>query len=697
MGPNLTVRAHNIDTFKNQFFKSVSRIYPNLTATRVSGQMSGIGVTPDPNMHHSADHIQKLTSAGLNLITQAISIYDRDLRLVIANDRLRKMFDLPAHLVESGARFEDTISHLVKCGDYGPVEDMDAFVAERMTQARAFEPHYFERTRPNGTTISVEGVPLDEGGWVTVYTDISTIKAQEHLLRKRSANLSDELLTRSDELSQTNRALMATIKSLEEAKRNLTASQDRLNLTNAMTPAHIARVDPDGIYTYSNRKLHTILPSKSSDVIGKHLLDALGDDVYHHLSPEFSRALNGEAPVLEFMDDRSSKHIRVAFTPEMDTENRVIGVYLLSTDVTEEVNARQALVHARRRELAAQLTSGLAHDFNNLLTIILGQQGRLDAQPDLSPIEREISQTIRTAAFRGAALIEDLSKVDAKRELEIRPVQMQPFIENFALLAQAALPPDTVMDITHDLPDPDLMLDAGFAQDALLNLVLNAGEAMENSGRVSIDLSRAEGPSLQLSVRDTGPGFTEHALKNALTPFYTSKRGKPGRGLGLSTAFDFAKSNGGRIHLGNHKDGGAEITVHLPYQTPPQDPPGLILLVEDDPALRETIRAQLRDLGHAVIETDNVAEAVRLAQVPDVSLVLTDVMLAKGGTGFELSQALVAAGLDLPLRAITGLPEHDPVRQSLANLNPVLSKPFTLAALKSHLQTAQLPPEQVQT
>jgi signal transduction histidine kinase len=642
-------------------------------------------------MKHSADHIQQLTSAGLNLITQALSIYDNDLQLVVANDRFQKMFDLPAHLATTGASFEGTIRYLVERGDYGDVNDIEAFVRERLTQAEAFEPHYFERTRPNGMTISVEGVPLEEGGWVTVYTDISGVKAQEDLLRNHSANLSEELLSRSEELSQTNRALLAMVKTLEETKRYLTASQDRLNLTNAMTPAHIARVGRDGIYTYSNHKLHTILPGRSSDVIGKHFSDALGQDVYQRISPDFDRALNGEAPVLEFSDTKSSRHIRIAFTPEMDDEDHVVGVYLLSTDVTEEVNARQALVHARRRELAAQLTSGLAHDFNNLLTIILGQQGRLEAQPNLSPVQQEISQIIRSAAFRGAALIDDLSKVDAKRELETRPVHIPTLLENFALLAHAALPTEAVLTIKNELPDTDLMLDAGFAQDALLNLVLNAGEALDGPGSVMLTLQRDDGPTLRLSVQDNGPGFTEHALKNALSPFYTSKRGKPGRGLGLSTAFDFAKSCGGRINLGNVDAGGAEIILHLPYQTPPQDPPGLILLVEDDPTLREMIRAQLRDLGHAVIETDNVPEAVRLAQVPDVTLVLTDVMLADGGTGLALSGALQAAGLDLPLRAITGLPKDDPIRQALACKHPVLNKPFTLTALKSHLQIRRDP------
>ena len=591
-------------------------------------------------MQHTAEHIQKLTTAGLNLITQAISIYDSDLQLVLANAQVQKMFGLPSRLVESGASFEDTIRHLADRGEYGEIEDVELFVAERLNQARAFEPHYFERTRSNGTTISVEGVPLEQGGWVTVYTDITTIKAQEELLRNRSSNLSDELLARSEELSQTNRALMAGVTALEEAKRNLTASQYRLNLTNAMTPAHIARVNPNGIYTYSNQKLHTILPNQSSDVIGKHLFEALGEDAYDHVAPGFARALMGEAPVLEFRHKQSSRHVRIAFTPETDPGGQVMGVYILSTNVTDEVNARQALVHARRRELAAQLTSGLAHDFNNLLTVILGQQGRLQAQQNLSETQQEISETIKTAAYRGAALIAELSKVDAKRDLKICPVNIMAFTGNFTRLAQAALPEGTALEITCDMPDPELMLDAGFAQDALLNLALNAGEAMEGPGTVSLDVCRTEGPKIRFTVRDTGPGFTDDALKNALAPFYTSKRGKMGRGLGLSTAFDFAKTSGGHINLANYSGGGAEVTLHLPYRTPPQDAPGLVLLVEDDPSLRTTIRAQLRDLGHAVIETDNVAEALRLAHVPKVSLVLTDVMLASGGTGLELSQAL---------------------------------------------------------
>ena len=117
-----------------------------------------------------------LTQAGLNLIQQALSIYDRDLRLAVCNQRFQEMFDLPQSLVTPGATFADTIGFLAGRGEYGLVEDIPAFVAPRVEQARAFEPHYMERRRANGRWISVEGAPLPDGGWVTVYTDITATR-----------------------------------------------------------------------------------------------------------------------------------------------------------------------------------------------------------------------------------------------------------------------------------------------------------------------------------------------------------------------------------------------------------------------------------------------------------------------------------------------------------------------------------------
>jgi signal transduction histidine kinase len=155
----------------------------------------------------------------------------------------------------------------------------------------------------------------------------------------------------------------------------------RIRLTTEMTPAHIAHVDRSGAYTYTNRRLSTLLPDRDSDIVGLSFEEALGP-VSNRLRPTLDRALQGEASVLEFTEPASGRRIRTAFTPDqIDPGEPINGVYLLSTDVTEEAQARAALAQTHKRELAAQLTSGLAHDFANLLTIILGLQGKLEKMP----------------------------------------------------------------------------------------------------------------------------------------------------------------------------------------------------------------------------------------------------------------------------------------------------------------------------
>lgn len=631
-------------------------------------------------MTRPAPDTQSMTTSGLNLIKQAMSIFDADLHLVLANRQMQKMFDLPDHLVQPGTHFETVIRHLAQRGDYGAVTDLDTFLAERVAQARTFAPHYFERDRSNGTTISVEGSPLREGGWVAVYTDITEIKRQEALLRDRSVDLSETLIARSEELSHTNRALTATVTALEEAKHALTISQDRLNLTNSMIPAHIARVGRDGVYTYSNRKLDSVIPDRSNDVLGRHMRDALGPEVFAEIEPCVQKALAGEAPVKEFELPDQGRHIRVAFTPD-STSAGITGVYILSMDVTEEANARAALTHSRRRELAAQLTSGMAHDFANLLTIILGQQSRLAPLAATSPALKEISDTIHSAARRGGVLLDGLSQIDAQRSLNVTAVAVADFVTSLEQLAQAATPDQVQLDLQSAIQDSHLMFDAGFAQDALLNLVLNAVEAMDGPGKVSVSFARTGDALWQMTVTDTGPGFSDHALRNALTPFYTSKGGQLGRGLGLSTAFDFAKSSGGTIRLANMDKGGAKVTLRIPYTPSTPVTPGLVLLVEDTDEIREALRHDLRRMGHAVIEATEAKEAARLAAMPGVTHIISDLMLDDGTTGLDLSQTLEACGRHIPMTVITGLPPRDALRQAAAKRHTVLTKPVSYDTL----------------
>ena len=257
-----------------------------------------------------------MTRAGLNLIQQALTIYDAKLRLVLSNRRFQEMFDLPAHLHTPGAAFSDCIMHLALRGDYGKLSDIESFVKERVEKAKSFTPHYMERVRANGQVISVEGTPLPHGGWVTVYTDITQIKRQEDMLRARSEELSGQLSAYSQELSTTNRKLASTISALEQSQQDLQEIEARTRLTTEMMPAHIAHVGPDRRYTYSNKRLNLVMPGRPADIINRHVAEALGAQTYSMIEPYLNSALAGKSSVFELTDDLSSRRIRTAFTPD---------------------------------------------------------------------------------------------------------------------------------------------------------------------------------------------------------------------------------------------------------------------------------------------------------------------------------------------------------------------------------------------
>ncbi len=634
-------------------------------------------------MNQRQNDIHAMTMAGLNLIQQALSIYDSDLRLVVCNQRFRDMFHLPDELITPGASFGETIYHLTSRGEYGPVDDIDGFVQGRIELALTFEPHYLEREMSNGRWISVEGSPLPGGGWVAVYTDITRAKKQEKLLRARSAELSDQVLANSEELSAANRKLAATVTALEETKRQLTAIEARTRLTTEMMPAHIAHVDTDLRYTYSNRRLSSVMPGQPSNILGLHAKEALGDAAYIYCEPHLERALRGVPSVFEFTHDTSARRIRVSFTPDQN-QGEIQGVYILSMDVTEETQARTALQQTKRREMGAQLTSGMAHDFSNLLTIILGTQSRLQRM-DLPPEVSELVAATLSAAQRGGSLLNQIADITGAREWDPVPTDIGAFMADLETLARSALPNSTALSVDCDLNGTVVMLDSGMMKDSLLNLVLNARDASQGKGHIAITVRPLQDTWLEFIVNDDGPGFSETALRRALEPFFTTK-GSEGSGLGLSMVYDMVKLAGGRVKIGNRDGKGGQVTLRLPFRAanaPRQ--PGLVLLVEDSPDLRITVREMLTDAGHSVIEAASVPEALTLfEELPDISLVLSDISLEGEATGADLIAQLPAQAC--PVFLMTSLPPDHPDHKRAALQAPVLRKPFTAAQLAAFLQ-----------
>ncbi|MFT6451753.1 MAG: signal transduction histidine kinase [Halocynthiibacter sp.] len=644
--------------------------------------------------------IEELTQAGLNLIQQALSIYDDDLRLVVANRPFRAMFGLPEALATRGARFDDTIHFLVRNGEYGEVTDPDAFVAERVEQARAFEPHYIERTRSNGHVISIEGSPLPSGGWVAVYTDITSVKQQEALLRARSVDLAEKVLENAEKTAAANRRLAAANAQLEEAKHELTVMESQTRMTAQMIPAHIARIGLDRRYTFSNQRLASVLPGSRENIEGHHIREVLGEDRFTRIAPYLARALMGAACAFEFNDAASSRRVRVAFTPDLAPDGKVQGVYILSMDLTEEAQARAALAQTRRRELAAQLTSGLAHDFANLLTIILGTQSRL-ARTDLPKDAQELVGATTAAARRGGVLLDRLAQISGPREMRFSPTDLSALLQDIVVLARPSLPDNISLSLQAEGFDTPLMLDPGSLQDMALNLILNARDAIaKNAGEIIITARPDSDTWVEISVTDTGPGFSDEVLEHALEPFFTTKGGD-GSGLGLTMVYDLANLAGGHLNLGNSETGGGFVRVRLPLRPMPLNStdPLLILLVEDNPEIRKNVRETLIEMGHQVIEASASYEAIALLQIEGLQLVLSDISLGAGGSGLDLIPEMAKRAVRVPLRFMTSRPPSDPLFEAAqkASKQAPLAKPFTPEALAAFIASAapSIPKDQI--
>jgi len=353
--------------------------------------------------------------------------------------------------------------------------------------------------------------------------------------------------------------------------------------------------------------------------------------------------------------------------------------------VTEETQARTALQQTRRREMAAQLTSGMAHDFSNLLTIIMGSQSRLQRLP--LPVEaRDLVTATLSAAHRGGSLLNRIADITGAREWNPVPADLRVMLSDLDTLAASALPDGIRLTIRNDIAPDALMLDTGMLQDSLLNLLLNARDACGSHGEIRLEVSAVQGTWADFTVTDTGPGFSESALKHALEPFFTTKGGE-GTGLGLAMVYDMVKLAGGRVRIGNTEQGG-KVSLRLPLRPAPSAlAPGLVLLVEDSPDLRAGIREMLREQGHAVIEAASVDEALALlSQLPDITLILSDITLEGDATGLDLLDRLPA--IHPPCLLMTSLPKDHPCHIAATGRVPVLMKPFTATGLTAFLQNS---------
>jgi PAS domain S-box-containing protein len=384
-------------------------------------------------------------------------------------------------------------------------------------------------------------------------------------------------------------------------------------------------------------------------------------------------------------------------------------------DITARRAAEEGLRQAQKMEAVGQLTGGIAHDFNNLLTIILANLQLLEDElaPGSPPLELAGSAT--RAAQRGADLTRKQLIFARRQRLESAPLDINELVSSMTGMLTRTLGENIRIVESLNPKLPKVLIDAGQLETALLNLAINARDAMAQGGRLTIatedvivdanDERRASGLApgayVSVAVSDTGAGMTREVMARAFEPFFTTKEAGRGTGLGLSMVYGFVKQSGGHVSLHSDPGYGTTVKLYLPQATksevtaaaaPVVHPTGseTILLVEDDDDVRQATRKLLAGLGYRVVEAADAKTALSLlAQHDGVDLLLTDVVLAQGMSGPELAREVRRSSPDMKILFMSGhVRDTAAFHEQLQQDAHFLAKPFRKAELAQKLRLA---------
>ncbi len=397
-----------------------------------------------------------------------------------------------------------------------------------------------------------------------------------------------------------------------------------------------------------------------------------------------------------------------------NSEGQALRMVAGMTDVTELRELDEKLRASQKLEAIGHLTGGVAHDFNNLLTIILGNSELLiDSVTD--PGQERMANAILNAAERGAYLTDGLLAFSRRQPLEPVPVDVNELILRSESLLRQGVEEGITLRFALEAEDAVVLIDPARLQSAILNLVINSRHAIGERGTITVETSTrifddtseveaadlAAGRYLAISVTDDGIGMTRDVQQRAFDPFFTTKPAGKGTGLGLSSTYGFVKQSGGEARIYSEIGEGTTVNIYLPLANeetdavaPPSQkdvPPGRgehILVVEDDPDLRQHAEAQIRALGYRVSVAENADEALALLeQDPSVDLLFTDVIMPGSMHGAELARTARAAYPDLKVLYTSGYTKNVTLNKGRLDENvELLPKPYRREDLARRLR-----------
>ncbi|MDK1491245.1 PAS domain S-box protein [Sinorhizobium sp. 7-81] len=510
------------------------------------------------------------------------------------------------------------------------------------------------------------------------------------------------------------------ITNLKRAQADLAAREAHLRSILDTVPEAMVVINESGAISSFSAAAERLFGYAESDVVGsnvKILMPSPHREAHDHYLNNYLRT--GERRIIGIgrvvaglRKDGTVFPMELSVGEAMSDGRRIFTGFI--RDLTSRQRIEEELRQAQKMEAVGQLTGGLAHDFNNLLTVITGNLEMIEARLQDERLKGFLREA-QAAADDGAKLTAQLLAFGRRQPLNPKLVDVGELVTNFSKLLTRTLGETIDLSTIVNGSSNLALIDVSQLQNSLLNLGLNARDAMQDGGRLTIEISTTilgrdyalmypeirMGHYVLVAVTDTGVGMTEDVRRHAFEPFYTTKGTGAGTGLGLSMVYGFVKQSGGHIQLYSELDRGTSVRIFLPAArgesqlaqigadenaAPEPIPTGheTILVVEDDARVRRVVVSRLRDAGYSVIEAEAGAQALQLlAEHPEVSLVFTDMIMPGGMNGGELAQHVRSLRPNVKTLLTSGYAEPNAAGGAAGSW---LQKPYTARELAVRLR-----------
>ncbi|TAL59018.1 MAG: PAS domain S-box protein [Legionella sp.] len=493
-------------------------------------------------------------------------------------------------------------------------------------------------------------------------------------------------------------------------RKKIKANQKQLADIVASSDDGILSTDLNSIVTSWNAGAAEIFGYTANEMIGQSILTLIPTDRVTEETEIIKKISQGQKiehfETLRKRKDGKPIEVSMTVSPIKDADNKIIGASNIVRDVTEKKHLELQLRQSQKLSAIGQLTGGISHDFNNLLGIILGNLDLLERSVANNEEALKRVKNALNAATRGADLTKRLLAFSRRQHLNPTPTVLADSINNVVEMATRVLGSNIKISCHLDTSIPPAMIDATELESALLNLSINARDAMPNGGQLIFSTKLLvldsnylavqsgeikPGSYACISVTDTGEGIPPENLERVFEPFFTTKERGKGTGMGLSMVYGFIKQSGGIIRIYSEVGHGTTISLYLPFAnngdlkvekatTPIAQPSkftGKVLAVDDETDLLEIASIYLKDMGFDVLHaTDGKSALATLEREPDIKLLVTDIIMPGGINGIELAKRARLIKQDLVVVYTSGFPAETLSDKSAPIEEVLINKPY---------------------